>query len=46
MKRQVFRVETDGFSGAWYPCTGKSRRGIIAMLGDSAEDYLAAYGAR
>ena len=33
MKRQVFRVETDGFNGAWYPCAAPSKRGIIAMLG-------------
>ena len=46
MKRQVFRVETDGFNGAWYPCAGPSKRGIIAMLGDSAEDYMASSGAK
>ena len=41
MKRQVFRVETDGFNGAWYPCAAESNRGIIAMMADSAEDYMA-----
>ena len=46
MKRQVFRVETDGFNGAWYPCAAESKRGIIAMLGDSAEDYMASCGAK
>ena len=46
MKRQVFRVETDGFNGAWYPCAAPSKRGIIAMLGDSAEDYMASRGAK
>ena len=46
MKRQVFRVNTDGFNGAWYPCAEKSKRGIIAMLGDSAEDYMASCGAK
>ena len=38
MKRQVFRVETDGFNGAWYPCAAPSKRGIIAMLGGSERD--------
>ena len=46
MKRQVFRVGTDGFNGAWYPCAAPSKRGIIAMLGDSAEDYMASCGAK
>ncbi len=46
MKRQVFRVGTDGFNGAWYPCAEKSKRGIVAMLGDSAEDYMASSGAK
>ncbi len=37
-KRQIFRIETDGFNGAFYPCLSDSRRGIILMLGDSSED--------
>ena len=46
MKKQVFRVDTDGFNGAWYPAAAESKRGIILMLGDSAEDYMAKTGAK
>lgn len=46
MKRQVFRVGTDGFNGAWYPAPGDGKKGMILMLGDSAEDYMASCGAR
>ena len=46
MKKQVFRVDSDGYNGAWYPSPEASSRGIIAMLGDSSEDYLAATGAK
>ena len=38
MKKQVFRVNSDGFNGAWYPASVPSNRGLIIMLGDSAED--------
>lgn len=46
MKRQVFRVNSDGFNGAWYPASDKSNRGLIIMLGDSAEDRMASTGAK
>jgi len=46
MKRQVFRVDTDGFNGAWYPASGDCKKGMILMLGDSAEDYMVSCGAR
>ena len=46
MKGRVFRIESDGFNGAWYPAPEQSRRGIILMLGDSAEDRMAAFGAK
>ena len=46
MKKQLFRIETDGFNGAWYPCSAPCRRGMIIMLGDSAEDRMASCGAR
>ena len=46
MKRMVFRIDSDGFNGAWYPAPGKSSRGIIIMLGDSSEDRMAKYGAK
>jgi hypothetical protein len=45
MKKQVFRVDPDGFNGAWYPAPSDSGRGLIVMLGDSAEDYMARSGA-
>ena len=45
MKRQVFRVGTDGFNGAWYPADGGDR-GMIVMLGDSAEDRMASSAAK
>jgi len=46
MKKQVFRVDSDGFNGAWYPASADSKRGMILMLGDSAEDRMAASGAK
>ncbi len=46
MKKQVFRIETDGFNGVWYPYAGPGRYGFIAMLGDSSEDYMASMGAK
>ena len=33
MKRRVFRVDADGFNGAWYPAADGSDRGMILMLG-------------
>ena len=45
MKKQIFRIESDGFNGAWYPAA-KSEKGVILMLGDSAEDRMAATGAK
>jgi len=44
--RQVFRIETDGFNGVWYPCDRPSNRGMIVMLGDSSEDLMARTGAK
>ena len=46
MKKQVFRVSTDGYNGAWYPSDSQSSRGLIIMLGDSSEDRMAATGAK
>ena len=46
MKRRVFRIDTDGFSGKWYPASASSSRGLIVMLGDSSEDYMVATGAK
>lgn len=46
MKRQVFRIDSDGFNGAWYPAPDYSDRGLIIMLGDSSEDRLAKSGAK
>ena len=44
MKKQVFRIDSDGFNGAWYPAPGNSSRGLILMLGDSSEDRMAKSG--
>lgn len=41
MKKQIFRVDSDGYNGVWYPAPAGSRTGLILMLGDSAEDYMA-----
>lgn len=38
MKKHVFRVDSDGYNGAWYPASAESKNGAILMLGDSAED--------
>ncbi len=46
MKRRVFRIDTDGFNGKWYPTSAASGRGLIVMLGDRSEDYMAATGAK
>lgn len=48
VKKRSFNVDTDGFHGAWFPnpTTPDSSRGIILMLGDSADDYMARCGAR
>ena len=46
MKSKTFTVEKDGFYGAWYPNSSRSRRGIILMLGDSSQDRMAECGAR
>ena len=46
MKKQVFRIESDGFNGVWYPCSVSSKRGMIVMLGDSAEDRMASSAAK
>ena len=46
MKKQVFRVDSDGFNGAWYPTQAQSKKGFILMLGDSSEDRMAKTGAK
>ena len=46
MTKQVFTVEKDGFNGVWYPNLAGSKRGVILMLGDSAEDRMAVCGAK
>ena len=48
MKKQIFTPERDGFCGAWYPVPNgqKTDRAVILMLGDSAEDRMAASGAK
>ena len=46
MKNKVFRIDSDGFNGAWYPAPCQSGRGLIIMLGDSSEDYMARTAAK
>ena len=46
MTKRVFTVEKDGFNGVWYPNPAGSKRGVILMLGDSAEDRMAVCGAK
>ena len=46
MKKQIFRISSDGFNGAWYPAPADSKRGMIIMLGDSSEDRMAKTGAK
>lgn len=41
MKRIHFDVETDGFYGAYWKCKEETDCGVIAMLGDDLEDYMA-----
>ena len=41
MKHLHFDVETAGFYGAYWPCTGGSDCAVIAMIGDDPEDRLA-----
>ena len=46
MKKHVFRVDSDGYNGAWYPASAESKKGVILMLGDSAEDHMAKTAAK
>lgn len=46
MKKQVFNAEKDGFCSAWYANPAGSKRGMILMLGDSAEDRMAVCSAK
>lgn len=45
-KGKIFRIGSDGFNGAWYPCSSASRKGMILMLGDSSEDRMAKTAAK
>ena len=46
LTKHIFRIDKDGFNGAWYPNPNGSDCGIIVMLGDSSEDYMARCGAK
>lgn len=46
MKTQKFTAEQDGFVGVWYPNPAGSKKAIIMMMGDSAEDYMARCAAK
>ena len=41
MKHIHFDIEKDGFYGAYWKCKNKTDAGVIVMLGDDPEDYLA-----
>ena len=40
MKKQVFRVDSDGFNEAWYPAPVKSSRGLIITLKECRETRI------
>ncbi|MDO5338144.1 MAG: acyl-CoA thioester hydrolase/BAAT C-terminal domain-containing protein [Eubacteriales bacterium] len=47
MKKQYFEPERDGFYGVYYPNpASNSKKAIIAMLGDSSDDWMAASGVK
>ena len=46
MKKQYFNPEQDGFYGVYYPNPVSSGKAMIAMLGDSSDDYMARSGVK
>lgn len=46
MEKIRFEIDTDGFHGVYWKNSSKTDAGIIMMLGDDSEDYLAKSGAR
>ncbi len=46
MKHEDFSVAADGFYGVYYPCPQPTSAAMIAMLGDSPDDYLARTAAK
>lgn len=47
MKKQYFSPERDGFYGVYYPNpVSGSRKAIIAMLGDSSDDWMVVSGVK
>lgn len=46
LTKHIFRIDKDGFNGAWYPNPEGADCGIIVMLGDSSEDYMARCGVK
>lgn len=46
MDKQVFTVEQDGFCGAFYRNPSQTKKAMLLMLGDSAEDRMAVSGAK
>jgi hypothetical protein len=46
MEKIRFEIDTDGFHGVYWKNSSKTNAGIIMMLGDDSEDYLAKSGAR
>ena len=46
MKKQYFDAQRNGFHGVFYPCSSKTNKGMIMMLGDSSDDYMAVTGAK
>lgn len=47
MKKQYFSPEQDGFYGVYYPNPASdSKKAVIAMLGDSSDDWMVASGVK
>lgn len=46
MNKQYFFPERDGFYGVYYPNPASSRKAVIAMLGDSSDDWMVVSGVK
>ena len=46
MEKRYFNPSRDGFYGVYYPCSKKTNKAFIVMLGDSSDDRMAQSGAK
>lgn len=46
MEKRYFNPGKDGFYGVYYPCSKKTNKAFIVMLGDSSDDRMAQSGAK